>query len=425
MVAEGGPGQDGGNPHQHQAGIQGGHEGHDNGNHDPHGSPGGTGGKGDQGGNDKDGSGHSPEGEVPFHDAGHIGAGTQFTGDAANGPGQKEDADGNDHGLEALDQGIHGFGDAQDTPGRIENYCNQDGKHACIAQGGGGIGIPDGFKEAHAAVKVASGVGKADDGSDDHGEDGYDQVDGRTPVSDLQVVEIIAGRGTLGGIIEDARFQGPPLGSGHGAVFQAGEAGEQHHDYGQPGIEIQGYHGQEGLEGVHIKAHFGKMGPDEGHDVGDPAGEGYEHTDGGSCGVDDIGQLLPGDPVVVGHGPHDGSHGEAVEVVIEENGHTQEPGGKNGAGPAGHPLGSPMAEGSGSAGAGKEAHQTPQEHEEEDQGGVPAGVAQVFKEHIHQGKKGVEGIIAGQDHGTGKDTQKQGDENLLGNYGQNNGNKGR
>lgn len=129
----------------------------------------------------------------------------------------------------------------------------------------------------------------------------------------------------------------------------------------------------------------------------DPAGKGNEHADGRSRGVNDIGQLLPGDPVVVGHGPHDGSHGEAVEVVIEENGHTQEPGGKNGAGPAGYPLGSPMAEGSGSAGAGKQAHQPPQEHEEKDEGGIPTGVAQVFKKHFHQGKKGIKGIIAGQD----------------------------
>ena len=59
-----------------------------------------------------------------------------------------------------------------------------------------------------------------------------------------------------------------------------------------------------------------------------PGGDRGDHAHGGGGGVNEVGQLGTGDPMAVGDGPHDGAHGEAVEIVIDEDQNAQQEGSK-------------------------------------------------------------------------------------------------
>ena len=87
----------------------------------------------------------------------------------------------------------------------------------------------------------------------------------------------------------------------------------------------------------------------EAGDGGGPGADGGDDTHGGSGGVDEVGQLHAGDVVLVGDGTHHGTHGEAVEVVIDEDEHTQQNGSQLRAHTALDVLGGPAAEGGGAA----------------------------------------------------------------------------
>ena len=138
----------------------------------------------------------------------------------------------------------------------------------------------------------------------------------------------------------------------------------------------------------------------------------------------------------VGHGTHDGSYGQAVEIVIDEDQNAQGHGGKLGAHTGPDPLGGPLAEGCGAA---RPVHQLDDnaQKDQEDQDadivgirhGMDHAVIDAFTALLHRfhenvvqsAHKAAAGIKEAADH----DADEERAVDLFGHQGQGNGNDGR
>ena len=158
---------------------------------------------------------------------------------------------------------------------------------------------------------------------------------------------------------------------------------------------------------------------------GGPAGDGRDDADGGGGGVDDVGQLGAGDLVTVRHRAHDRAHGEAVEIVVDEDEGAQAAGGEHGHALALDALGGPVAVGTSTAGTRDGEHQRAQQGTEDDD------------VEIDLAHHGVEGDLHGLDDqvarahaqaiddGAAENTEEEGGNDFLGDQGQGDGDDGR
>ena len=125
--------------------------------------------------------------------------------------------------------------------------------------------------------------------------------------------------------------------------------------------------------------------------------------------------------MLVGDGTHHGTHGEAVEVVIDEDEHTQQNGSQLRAHTALDVLGGPAAEGGGAARLVHQAHHGAQDDQEDQDAHVVAvrqhgsdAVLKDVKDGALEGEVGVK-------QAAHQDTDKQGGVDLLGDQSQGNG----
>ena len=153
---------------------------------------------------------------------------------------------------------------------------------------------------------------------------------------------------------------------------------------------------------------------------GGPGADGGQDAHRGGGGVDDKGQLLPGDPAAVGDGLHDGPHRQAVEIVVQEDQAAQARRSRYRP-PAGpHPAGGPLPEGPGAAGPGKQHHNGPQQHVKEEDLQVDA-----LHQGQEQGLKAAPGGKALRQQCSHHAPGQQGGIHLLGGKGQHNGHRRR
>lgn len=137
---------------------------------------------------------------------------------------------------------------------------------------------------------------------------------------------------------------------------------------------------------------------------------------GGGGGIDDICQLGPGNPVFVRHRLHDCTHGQAVEVVIDEDQDAQDTGGQFRGPTAGDLPGGPLAVGLGTAGLVHHTDQGTQQGQEQDDIEFvrgPYGLGHDFKSgrtHGHQTAAGSSCI----NQAAGQDPQHQGRNHFFG-----------
>ena len=122
--------------------------------------------------------------------------------------------------------------------------------------------------------------------------------------------------------------------------------------------------------------------------------------------------------MLVGDGPHDRAHGEAVEVVVDEDQAAQEDGGQLGPRPGLDVLLGPAAEGGGAARLVHQAHQGAQDDQEDEDAHVVA-VGQLGHdapaEHVVDGPLEAE---VGEQQAAHHDADEQGGVHLLGDQGQ-------
>ena len=231
------------------------------------------------------------------------------------------------------------------------------------------------------------------------------------------IVHIVA-VGTVGGGKQVAVF-GVVLVELHGAKVRAGEDEEQAHHDGEQGIVVIRNGAQE-----HGKAVDAGAFRHAGSDRSCPAGHRRNDAHGCCGGIDQISQLCAGHLLPVGDGAHDRAHGQAVEVVVHKDHHTQQQGGKLRTGPGVDVGGGPAAESCRAAGLVHQGHQNAQHHQK-DQNAHIAAVRQlghhaaVFVEE--QGVDGQLQIAVGIQQCTGCDAHQQRGVHLLGVQRQHNG----
>ncbi len=153
----------------------------------------------------------------------------------------------------------------------------------------------------------------------------------------------------------------------HGAEIDIQQRDDHDHQQGHQAVVVPG-----DLLDEHLNT-ADRLGIDVAGHGGSPGGHGSDHADGSGRGVDDVGQLRAGDLVGLGDGTHDGAHGQAVEVVVDEDQHAQQHGHQLRAAAGLDGLLRPAAEGLGAAGLVHQVHHDAQDDQEHDDGDV-AGV---------------------------------------------------
>ena len=264
------------------------------------------------------------------------------------------------------------------------------------------------------AAPVAAAVEQGRHGEEDQAADGQEHVD-----------EAALGAGAQFGLfgVHVAQFAllGAQFGLAHGAEVEVAQADHDHHDDGEQGVEVVGDGGHEGGKiafkgagGFQVAAHGGG-----------PAGDGRDDADGGGGGVDDVGQLGAGDLVAVRHRAHDRAHGEAVEIIVDEDEGAQAAGGEHGHALALDAPGGPVAVGTGTAGTRDGEHQRAQQGTEDDD---------VEIDLVHHGGEGdLHGLddqvarahAQAIDDGAAENTEEEGGNDFLGDQGQGDGDDGR
>jgi len=125
--------------------------------------------------------------------------------------------------------------------------------------------------------------------------------------------------------------------------------------------------------------------------------------------------------VALGDGTHNGAHGQAVEIVVDEDQHAQQHGHQLRAAAGLHGLGGPAAEGGGTAGLVHQVHHDAQHHQEDQDGdvdGIDHAHALTGADKIHHHLPGLE---IRQQQGAGQAAQEQGRIHFLADQGQGNG----
>ena len=151
----------------------------------------------------------------------------------------------------------------------------------------------------------------------------------------------------------------------HRAVVDVEYGDDDDHHQSQDAVIVPGdlaeEHGDAGA-GEAI-GHIGRNG-------GGPGGHGSEHAHGRGSGVDDVGQLGAGNVVALGDGTHNSAHGQAVEIVVDEDQHAQQHGHQLRAHAGLHGLLGPAAKRGRAAGLVHQVHHDAQDDQEDQDGDV-------------------------------------------------------
>ena len=336
------------------------------GNEDGEGAPGSAGGKGQEHCHHEDddrqhvlqcGSGIAQQ-------VRHIILCTQQAGHAGQGPGEGEDQHGADHGLEALGDAGSEVLEGHHIAHAVEDEGEQQGNAAAQHKARRSVAVRKGGDEVH-ALKEAAGVDHAEDAGRDQHQHRGDQVD--DVALRLGAVIHVVAVGTVGGGEQIAVFR-VALIELHGAEVGTGEDEEQDHHQREQGVVVVGDGAQEHGKAVDTGA-FRYAGGNGSR----PAGYRGDDAHRRSGGVDQVGQLCAGDLLPVRDRAHDGAHGQAVEVVVHEDHHTQQQGGKLRTGPGVDVGGGPAAKGGRAAGLVHQGHKDAQ-HDKEHQNAHVAAV---------------------------------------------------
>ena len=122
--------------------------------------------------------------------------------------------------------------------------------------------------------------------------------------------------------------------------------------------------------------------------------------------------------MTLGDGTHNGTHGQAVEVVVDEDQHTQEHGHHLCAGAGLNGLGSPAAKGCGAAGLVHQVHHDAQDDQEDQDGdvdGVDHADTLAGTDEVYDGLPGAE---VSQQQSSHQAAQEQGRIHFLADQGQ-------
>ena len=283
---------------------------------------------------------------------------TEETGHVLEGERECEDEQCGDHCDKTLGDAGGSVLESDDAAQEQVHKGDDQRNDAAPGKANRGVGIGKGINEA-CAVPEAADIHHADDAE-------YYKYDDRNEhipnAGVLNVVFFIVADGAK------LALKCLHLGLGHGAVIKA-HNGDRNDEYdGQQGIEIVG-------NGLNEKLDAGDAGVKilRGRGNGScPGGHGRDHAYRRGSRVNNICELCAGDVVAVGDGTHDGADGQAVEIVVNKNEHTEDKGGDYRADAAVNMLCSPAAKRGGAAGGVDECDHDAQQNEEHEDTCVPA-----------------------------------------------------
>lgn len=399
MVTADGTSHAGGDGNHHQLMVGGLEYGNNDGDKDTEGTPAGAGRKGKEPA-DKEDDGRQESHKVSGYD-GH-GGGDKFLGAEAVGhglqsPGHSENQDGRSHGVDTGKEAVHGVTEVDDPPCLIGDEGDDEAEEAADREADRSVAVAEGLDEAGAGEKSA-GINHAGDTADDNADDGYYEVNhfGLVFLGGLLFL-ILNGEGA--GDVSNMAVDGLLFQRLHGAEVYLKQRDGNHGDNGEDGVKVIGYRLNEKDESV--------LTLDEAADGCRPRG--YRGDDADRCGggVDEVGQLCPGDVVPVGNGPHDAAHGEAVEVVINEDKQTEEHSAELGSDAGLDMFLRPVTEGSAAAGSVHKRNDCSEENKEDEDTHV-VGVGQhLDKSVVEDMEDGSFKAAVGVQEGTENDTQEQ------------------
>ena len=204
--------------------------------------------------------------------------------------------------------------------------------------------------------------------------------------------------------------------SSHGAVFHLHDGHGDHHENGQQSVVVIGNSADKQAQTVNAIHEAGNSGS--------PGRNGSDDTDGSGGSVDQISQLGTGNVVLIGQGTHNGTDGQAVEVVVDEDQAAQSDDAQL-SGNAGLDVGNaPLTESGRTAGGIDQLNDEAQQHVEDQNADIPA-VGQVHDDTIVKDMgNSAHKIEVGKHSSTNSDTQEQGRINFLGDQGKTDGDDG-
>ena len=368
--------------------------------HDTDGTPGSTGSKADESTDDEDNGGQNVhQGAGAFHGSGNEVHGIQaVAGNTAQGPSQAQDQDGGDHLAEAVGDRLHGLLEVDGTAQPEVNKGEHQTDQRADAQAGTGRAVSESIDEGH-AIKEAASVDQANDAGSDQDDNGQNQIQNGTGLLAFFII-VSASEGTLLSGEQITLDLSIVLMLQHGTVVDVQQGDGNDHHQSQQAVVVVGDLLDEQLNTVN------RVGLNITGNGSSPGRNGGDHADGGSGGVDDVGQLGAGDVVGLGDRTHHGADGQAVKVVVNEDQAAQQHGHQLCAGATLDGLGSPTAESSGAAALVHQVDHNAQQHQEHDDGEVGVGNdAQIAGSDLNDSIPGVE---LGVQQGTNQNTNEQG-----------------
>ena len=346
-------------------------------------------------------------------EAGYIGCCPQAVRHMLQRPGKHQNQYGGNHLAEALGQAVHTVAERCRAAQQIICHGERKGYGRAHHQSQRGIALGKGGDEVLATEETAR-VNHADDTADDEKDHGNHQVGHAARRSAAR--RLSTGRALFAGG-EEVAAKGIPLVLQHGTVVELHDGDEDNHRQRQQRVEVEGDGLDEEADAVFIF--------DEPRHRSGPRRERCDDADGRRSGVDEIGQFGAADPMLVGDGSHDGTHGEAVEVVVDENQTAQQHRGQLCPHPAPDMAGGPETEGRRAAGAVHHLHHGAQDNQKEQDADVPL-VGEHGDDAVREkAVDAVDRVEVAVEHGARQYAEKQGTVDLSGDQCHEDGNEGR
>ena len=269
-------------------------------------------------------------------------------------------------------------------------------------------------------IEVAAGPDQGNHADGDQHDHGDQQVQNRALAGSGLLIIVSAFKGTLGSGEQVVLDLSVVLMLQHGAVVDVQQRDDNDHHQGQQAVIVPGDLLDEQLNAVD------GLGLDIAGHGSSPRGHGSDHAHGSGGSINDVGQLRPGDLVALGNRTHNGAHGQAVEIVVDEDQHAQEHGHQLSAGAGLHGVGSPTTESLGAAALVHQIHHDAKNHQEHNDAHV-ISIGQNGDDTVVSANQGHSGVPRGKlriQQSADQAAQEQGRIHFLADQGQNDGHDG-
>ena len=298
--------------------VEGHRHGECDGHHNGPYAPGRAGSEGDQRTKQEDQGGDHAGSQIVLHNVNEELAGAHLIHDVTQRPSGHQDEGDADQLGHAVQEGAEGLGDGEQLGGHAYDAGAHAAAHESDADGQSDVGVPE---RAHQTI--VDDVAAPEDCGKQGGKETHNRND-KVPQGQIislgQFFLYLGDQGFHAVSQELAGFPGTPLLLVHGAKIQAEGGDNQHSDHGEDAVQVKGQHLQPDPPLVAADAGGSQLCGNQASDEGAVAADGGQGRQVTAHGVQNIGQLGPGDPHGVGDRAHDRAQHQARLRVAEDEG---------------------------------------------------------------------------------------------------------